>query len=253
MRCALGCLALFGFLLVGCGEPPPATPPGVPSGGAAPNLPSSPPKVDPGTPPEGKDAGGAPAPADGGAAPAPGESGAAGDAKAIPAQTVEISPENTKITFVGTHAAPKAKDPRTGTFEKFSGKAEVDVEKKTVKSVSVEIDMTAFKTFDPKLTNHLKSPEFFDVEQYPTARFESTKIEVGQGGEHTVTGNLTLLKTTKEISFPLKMDAANNAMSLSAEFVIDRIDFGVGLDEKLNTVERPVSLSVTIGKSQPAN
>jgi polyisoprenoid-binding protein YceI len=253
MRCALGCLALVGFLLVGCGEPPPATPPGVPSGGSAPNLPSTPPNLDPGTPSKGSDPSGAAAPSDAGKAPAPapGNSGAAADPDAPPAQSVEISPANTKITFVGTHAAPKAKDPRTGTFEKFSGKAEIDIGRKALKSVSVEIEVDSLKTFNPMLTTHLNSPDFFDTKQYPTAKFESTKIEAGQGGQHTVTGNLTLLKTTKEISFPLKVSDNNNAMNLNAEFEIDRLDFGIGVNQ--DGVERPVKIAVMIGNSPSGN
>jgi polyisoprenoid-binding protein YceI len=248
MRCALGLLALVGFLLVGCAEPPPPTPPGIPSNLSPPN---------PGQPPTGGGgAGGAPAPGGatpGGASPTPGGSGAAPDGKEIPDRNVEITPENASITFVGTHAAPKAKDPRTGTFEKFSGTAVVDFNTKSFKSVSVEIDLTEIKTFNPMLTNHLKSPDFFDVEQYPTAKFESTKIEVGESGAHTITGNLTLHGQTKEINFPAHVDSSNYGMNFKAEFTIDRMDFGVGDSDAGKGVERPVALTVTIGKPTSPN
>ena len=158
---------------------------------------------------------------------------------------VTLSPANTKIVFVGTHAAPKKPDPRTGNFEKFSGKAEVDAEKKTLKSVAVEIETASLKTEIDKLTNHLNSPDFFDTREYPKAKFESTKITAGKDGEHTITGKLTLLKTTKEISFPAKVAISDKGLSLHSSFKIDRLDYGVGVNQ--SGVERPVSLTITIG------
>src|SRR5688572_8082801 len=64
----------------------------------------------------------------------------------IEAGKVTLSPENTKIEFVGVHLPPKQPDPRTGGFEKFSGKLEVDVAAKALKSINVEIDATSLWT-----------------------------------------------------------------------------------------------------------
>lgn len=170
---------------------------------------------------------------------------AAGTAVPIKGGAVTLSPANTKIIFVGTHAAPKAPDPRTCSFEKFSGKAEVDTEKKVLKSVSVEIQTGSLKTEFEKLTNHLNSPDFFDTREYPKAKFESTKITAGKKGEHTIVGKLTLLKTTKEISFPATVAIGDGGLTLQSSFKINRLDFGVGVNQ--SGVEKPVSLTVTVG------
>ena len=177
-----------------------------------------------------------------GAADAP---ASAGTGAPIKGGVVTLTPANTKIVFVGTHAAPKKPDPRTGNFEKFSGQAEVDAEKKALKSVSVEIETGSLKTEFDKLTNHLNSPDFFDTREHPKAKFESTKITPGKDGEHTVVGKLTLLKTTKEISFPAKVTFSDGGLTLHSTFKIDRLDFGVGVNQ--GGVERPVSMTVTVG------
>ena len=88
---------------------------------------------------------------------------------------VTLSPDNTRILFIGTHAAPKRPDPRTGGFAKFKGEAAVDG--KTLKSVSVDIETESLWTeVGGRLTNHLKSADFFEVTEHPTAKFVSTKI-----------------------------------------------------------------------------
>lgn len=176
------------------------------------------------------------------------EADSAGSATAV--KSIPLTPKNTKIQFVGTHSPPRQPEPRTGSFEKFSGKAEVDVAGKALKKVAVTIETGSLKTEFDKLTNHLNSPDFFDTREYPTAKFESTEITAGENGQQTITGNLTLLKTTKKISFPATVTVGDSGLTLNAKFKIDRMDFGIGVDQK--GVERPVSLTIVIGKPAKA-
>lgn len=190
----------------------------------------------------------APLSADPSAAPAADASTAAdAPAEAKPVAVADgaatLSPENTKIQFVGLHSGDKP-DPRTGGFAKFSGQAQVDGGK--LKSVSVDIDTTSLFTEIQKLTDHLKSPDFFEVNEFPTAKFESTKIEAGDAGQAAITGNLTLHGVTKEISFPATVQAGAGGLSLTSEFDIDRTQFGMTFGE--GKVENKVSLSVVVGE-----
>ena len=160
-----------------------------------------------------------------------------------------ISPENTRIQFVGTHAGPKP-DPRTGVFTKFTGIAEVDPEKKSLKKVTVDIKTDSLSTPIEKLTNHLKSPDFFDTREYPTAKFESTSIRPsGADGKHIVTGNLTMLKATKEIKIPAKITVDAKGLTLNADFTIDRSQFG--MSGFTNNVNKDVAMTVSVGLSTP--
>ena len=166
------------------------------------------------------------------------------DGVAADSGTVTLTPENTKIEFVGTHAGEKP-DPRVGTFEKFAGKIEVDAATKTLKSVSIEIDTNSLTTQFPKLTDHLKSPDFLEVREYPAIKFESTKIEAADGGEQKITGNLTLHGVTKEITIPAKVDVVDGAPTLQSEFSIDRTEYKINFAP--DKVEKKVSLTVSVG------
>lgn len=158
-----------------------------------------------------------------------------------------LTPENTKIVFVGTHVGAKP-DPRTGGFEKFTGKAEVDPAAKTLKSVSIEIETASLWTQIPNLTNHLKSPDFFDVREHPQAAFQSTKVEAGAAaaGSVTITGKLTLHGVTKEVSFPATVSITDDGLTLTCKSAIDRTEFGMTFGP--DRVEKQVSLTVVIGE-----
>ena len=153
-----------------------------------------------------------------------------------------LSPQNTKLQFVCAHVGAKP-DPRTGRFGKFTGKAQV--EGQALKSLTVEIDTTSISTEFEKLTTHLKSPDFFDVRRFPTAKFESTKIAPGTGSSQ-VTGKLTMHGVTKEITFPATVEIGPSGLTLKSEFSIDRTEFGMNYDP--TKVENKVLLTVVVGE-----
>jgi polyisoprenoid-binding protein YceI len=175
-------------------------------------------------------------------------SGAEGTPVGISEGVATLSPENTRIQFVGTHVGPKP-DPRTGVFTKFSGKVQIDPQSKVIKSITLDIQTNSLETPIAKLTNHLRSADFFDTREYPTARFQSTGIDVAggdDGAQAIITGNLTLLKATKELKVPAKLQLSDQGVVLNAEFKIDRTQFGMsGFQENVN---KEVAITVTIGQ-----
>jgi polyisoprenoid-binding protein YceI len=176
--------------------------------------------------------------------------GAAAVRAPVESGVAKLTPENTKILFVGTHVGPKP-DPRTGGFEKFTGEAVVDDENKTLKSVEVDIDTTSIWTQFGNLTRHLNTPDFFDTREYPKAKFVSKSIKPGQDpGAVEITGDLTLLAETKEIKVPATVSVDDGGLALKADFKIDRTEFG--MDRLVDRVEKPVALTVVIGeKTEP--
>jgi polyisoprenoid-binding protein YceI len=164
------------------------------------------------------------------------------DGKAI------LTPDNTSIGFVGTHTGLKP-DPRTGGFALFTGNAEVDTAGKTLKSASVEIKTDSLWTQIPPLTGHLKSPDFFNTQKHPTARFVSKSIApipAQASDQFTITGDLTLLGTTKEVSFPAKVNIGDSGLTLSGSFTLDRTEFG--MDRVQDKVQKGVTITLAIGK-----
>jgi len=133
-----------------------------------------------------------------------------------------FSQEGSSVEFVGAKVTGK----HDGKFKKFAGEIKVEGGDPLKGSVQVTIDMKDFETDTEKLTGHLRSADFFDVEKFPESKFESTKIEKSAEG-FTVTGNLTLHGVTKSISFPAKIDVKDDQVDVKAEFGINRKDFEI--------------------------
>ncbi len=98
-----------------------------------------------------------------------------------------------------------------------------------------DIDMTSLTDLDladdaekkAKLEGHLKSDDFFNVEEYPTSTFVITDVEQIDGAKHMVSGNLTMKGTTHKISFPADIEVTENGVNASALFSIDRTKWNV--------------------------
>ena len=140
-------------------------------------------------------------------------------------QKYAITPQNSKVEWVGS----KVTGSHNGSFEKFNGEIHYTNNDVAQSHVLITIDATSVKADDPKLTEHLKTPDFFDVAKYPEAKFESTAIKAGgeSGATHTVTGNLTLHNVTKSITFPATISVTPDSASVDANFSINRKDFGI--------------------------
>ena len=150
------------------------------------------------------------------------------DAKApIPNEDTErdlvLDARRSSVSFVGR----KLSADHEGGFEDLSGTAKLVGY--TPQGLKVTIQTTSVSSDHPKLTNHLKSPDFFNTEKYPTARFTSTKIRPGGEGvaTHTITGELSMLAVTKRITFPATIVVTDAGATGLAEFKINRKDFGI--------------------------
>jgi polyisoprenoid-binding protein YceI len=134
---------------------------------------------------------------------------------------LSFNQEGSRVDWVGA----KVTGMHDGGFRAFSG----SIEGTTLESakVSVDIDTSTLFADNPKLEGHLKSPDFFDVAQFPKARFVSSSIVPAGDGVSTVTGNLTLHGVTKELSFPATITLSDEGATAKADFGINRKDFGI--------------------------
>ncbi len=129
--------------------------------------------------------------------------------------------DDSKITFVGS----KLTGSKSGGFKKTEGEFKL-VDGKPV-SGSFTIDMTSMYSENEKLTKHLKSEDFFKVEEFSVAKFEVTSFGATVGGTQTVSGNLTMLGVTNNISFPAQVTETDGVVKLSSKFDIKRHDWGI--------------------------
>jgi polyisoprenoid-binding protein YceI len=129
---------------------------------------------------------------------------------------------NTKVEFTGT----KAEGKHDGGFKKVDGTVALTGTDPATAKFEVTIDTTSLWSDNPKLTGHLKSPDFFDVKTNPTSKFVSSKVEK-DGDKYKVTGELTLNGKKKEISFPATITTTGKTLKLDSEFKINKADFGM--------------------------
>ncbi|QTZ93120.1 YceI family protein [Streptomyces auratus] len=112
-------------------------------------------------------------------------------------------------------------------FTKLSGEGEIGPDGSAHGTLTIEAASILSK--QAKLDNHLRSADFFHVERYPTFTFTATGVVADGAGTAKVTGRLTVLGTTRPLSFTARATAAGpNDVTLSGEVAIDRNDFGMG-------------------------
>ena len=119
-----------------------------------------------------------------------------------------------------------------GRFNKVRGQLHIDEQNPANSWVEAEIDAASINTHNILRDTHLRSNAFFAVKKYPTISFRSTRVEHTGGSAYKVTGNLTLLGTTKPITFEVEYSGQsaglNARASLTAMATINRLDFGLG-------------------------
>ncbi|MBI4326936.1 MAG: YceI family protein [Chloroflexi bacterium] len=144
-----------------------------------------------------------------------------------------FGPDSATIEFIGS----KVTGSHHGGFRSFAGEFSVVNGQLADSGNKIVIEMSSIWADNDRLTGHLKSPDFFNVAQLPTATFVSTSV-AQKAGDATVTGNLTLHGVTKQISFPARIQAGAEAIDVTAEFVLNRFDFDIKYPGKANDLIR---------------
>ena len=142
------------------------------------------------------------------------------------AVTTNVIKESSSIRFVGA----KVTGDHKGQFKSFDGS--VDYVQGKPQRVSFSIDLSSVETDAPKLDAHLKSPDFFDVAQFPRATFTSTSLTEAPAGSpagttHLLNGTLDMHGVKKDISIPVKTQQTANGVRTTSEFTINRHDWGI--------------------------
>jgi polyisoprenoid-binding protein YceI len=145
--------------------------------------------------------------------------------------TWNIDPAHSQSNFEIRHLAVSNV---RGSISAISGKVEWDEKNPTNSKVVADLDMNTINTTMDARDKHLKSPDFFNVAQYPKMHFESTKV-TGAVGHLMVEGNLTMAGVTKPVVLnvdgpvpPQKNSKGNLISGFSASTTIKRADFNLG-------------------------
>lgn len=167
------------------------------------------------------------------------------------AQTVNwnIDPAHSTAQFTVRHLGISNV---TGNFTKVTGTVALNDKDITQSQVSSSIDVNSINTRVEARDKDLKSPNFFDVEKYPTIEFKSKRI-VNSSGKLQAIGDLTIHGTTREVTLdvdgptPELTDPwGNSRRGISATATINRRDFNLVYNNLLKTGEGVVGDNVKI-------
>ena len=127
-----------------------------------------------------------------------------------------------------------------GSFDQWEGTLEFDGENPASLSAQVTIQVASINTDNEDRDTHLKGPDFFDVEQFPTISFVSKKSEKNEEG-WVLIGDFTMHGVTRELAIPFEFYGAgkdpwgNTKAGFSASVTVNRKDFGIEWNKTLDT------------------
>lgn len=128
-----------------------------------------------------------------------------------------------------------------GSFTEFDASVTADPADPASASATITINAASVDTKDEGRDGHLKSPDFFNIEQHPNLVFKVTKVTPKGGEEYDIAGELTIAGVTKpvtlsgEISGPAKDPWGNEKMAVSASGSLSRSEFGLTWNAALET------------------
>lgn len=124
-----------------------------------------------------------------------------------------------------------------GGFRDFQGKLVLDAAGKLV-SAEATIQVRSIDTGIEKRDEHLRNPDFFDVEKFPVITFKSTKV-LQKDGKNILIGQFTIRDVTKELALPFAIQGpitdpwGNKKIGFATEVTINRTDYGLTWNKTL--------------------
>jgi polyisoprenoid-binding protein YceI len=147
------------------------------------------------------------------------------------AQSWTIDHNHTQVNFQVRHMGVSTV---RGSLSGITGTVVWDDKDPTKSSVEATIDATTVSTNNDARDKHLKSPDFFNVEKFPTLTFKSTSV-TGSAGKLQIIGDLTLAGVTKSVTLdvdgptaPIKGQGGKMVTGFSATGMLKRSDFNFG-------------------------
>lgn len=147
-----------------------------------------------------------------------------------------------------------------GEFLRFDGTLKLDRNNLAASSITVSIDTASIDTDQADFDEHLRSADFFNVAQHPTMTFRSTQVEDLGEGRLKVTGDLTLLGTSRPVVLDTRLNRVAQhpfrpsieVAGFSATTRIDRTAFGMGKYAPAVGTEVEIRIEAEFNRELPA-
>ncbi|QKW02823.1 YceI family protein [Streptomyces sp. NA02536] len=149
-----------------------------------------------------------------------------------------IDPAHTTLGFVARHAMVTNVK---GTFQDFTGTLHLDGGDPSKSTATIDVVMDSIETGNADRDGHLKSADFFKTDEFPAMTFRTTKAEALGGDDYRLTGDLTILGTTKQLSIDLEFNGAatdpfgNQRVGFEGKAEILRSEWGLTWNAALET------------------
>jgi polyisoprenoid-binding protein YceI len=164
-----------------------------------------------------------------------------------------VDPAHSTFGFAARHAmVTKVR----GSFNEFEAEVYLDGEDPTRSRGRIVLQTASVDTRNTDRDAHLRSNDFFAMEEYPTITFVSTSVEPKGGDDYAVTGDLTIKDVTKPVTVDFEFTGAakdpwgNTRVGLEGHVVINRKDWGVNFNAALETggvlISEKVSLEIEL-------
>ena len=163
--------------------------------------------------------------------------------------TYNLDLSHSRVGFVARHAmVAKVR----GSFDEVTGTASIDGANPSASSLEVTIQAASIDTRDANRDAHLRSADFFDVENYPTLTFVGTGFEIADESTVKVTGDLTIRGVTKPVTVPFEFGGVavdpfgNERVCFEGSVVVNRKDWDLTWNAALEAGGVLVSEKVTL-------
>jgi polyisoprenoid-binding protein YceI len=163
--------------------------------------------------------------------------------------TYRLDASHSRIGFAARHAmVTKVR----GSFNDVEGTGYFDAENPSASHLEVTIQAASIDTRHPDRDAHLRSNDFFAMDEYPEITFVSTRVSRSDTTHYSITGDLTIKGVTKPVTFDLELTGpvadsrGNQRIGLEGSTTVNRKDWGVNFNVALEAGGMLVSENVTI-------
>ncbi len=159
----------------------------------------------------------------------------------------KVDPYHSSLNFNISHSGISIVN---GKFLDYSGSLTTDGEALTNAKVEFKVKVKSINTNVEDRDNHLRSPDFFDVEKHPEMTFKSTKIlATGKPDEYLLYGKLTIKDVTKDVIFDVHYGGTAKSeqvekIGVEAKTTINRFDYNINFDPTGTAVGKDVNIVV---------
>ncbi len=150
---------------------------------------------------------------------------------AMAADAWTVTPDDGGIEFTGTQLGATFE----GEFESFNADIVFSPDDLAGSKVVVVIDIASADSGNPDRDSQIKTADWFDVAQWPTARFETKSFREIGPNQYEAVADLTIRDVTREVVLPFRLEIDGNEADAEGTVVIKRTDFGVGQGEWSDT------------------